>query len=114
MKSRAQLSFNLPEGERRRDAGISLTTGNNIEWMARALAIVRVYAPRSRDFMAEEFRLYPGIGTPASPNAWGALTRTLVRQGVIEHTGRYSKASSTRNHAHAYPVYRRPSGGSAM
>jgi hypothetical protein len=102
----ARAQFNLFEGEARRDEGISLTTGNNLDWMANAFRIVCQHLPEG-EFMAEIFRTFPGIGSPNHPNAWGALTRTLVQQHVIVATGEYAKASSVRNHAHTYKVYRR-------
>jgi hypothetical protein len=101
-----RIQFDLFEAERRRDDGIGLTTDNNLDWMARAILLVRLYAPAG-EFMAEIFRTLPGIGTPESPNAWGALTRTAVRLKIIRHTGRYAKSSSVLNHAHEYKVYRR-------
>jgi hypothetical protein len=94
------------EGERRRDYGTDLTAANNRAWMDTAFAVVSLYAPHDRTFLAEEFRTYPGIGSPRHPNAWGALTLKAVRKGIIEHTGQWAKAKSARNHAHYYKVYR--------
>jgi hypothetical protein len=103
---RHRAQFNLFEGEQRRDAGIELTTGNNLDWMANAIQVIRRHAPAG-EFMAECFRTLPGIGSPESPNAWGALTRYAVQQKIIVHTGRYAKSSSVLNHAHEYKIYRR-------
>lgn len=102
---RAQLRFDLNEGERLRDEGLELTSGNNLDWIANAIELVRHYAPRKRTFLAEEFRAFPGIGEPKSDHAWGALTRAVLLLRIIKPTGQYAKAKSTRNHGHKYAVY---------
>jgi hypothetical protein len=105
---RAAGQCDLLEGERRKDEGIGVTTDNYLDWMANAIYLVDVHAPHDRHFMAEEFRAYPGIGSPKSPNSWGALTNLAVRRRIIEKVpNTYSKSSSVRNHAHEYKVYRR-------
>ena len=101
------VQFDLFEGERRRDDGIWLVSMNNLDWLGNALDVVQRHAPHDREFMAEEFRNYPGIGTPRHENTWGALTRTAILQRIIVATGRTAKARSPGNHAHRYMIYRR-------
>ena len=42
---------------------------------------------------------------PHHPNAWGALTSSMSRRGVIRPTGEFVKATSKRNHAHPYQLW---------
>jgi hypothetical protein len=95
------------DARRRRDEGINRVGVNNHDWLIEAIKIVDRHAPRKGTFMAEEFREYPGIGEPAHPNAWGALTNRLIKSEIIEPTGQYRQAQGKRNHAHEYKVYRR-------
>lgn len=100
--------FNLFEGERLKDEGIALVGDNNADWLGNALRLVELHAPIGEEFMAEIFKLIPGIGSPTHPNAWGALTRLARHQKIIFPTGRFGKSSSVSNHAHWYSIYIRP------
>ena len=42
---------------------------------------------------------------PHHPNAWGALTSSMARRGIIRATGQYVKANSKRNHSHPYQLW---------
>lgn len=94
-------------GEDLKRAGIALVAANNEDWLGNAERVVMLYAPHDREFMPDEFKHYPGIGSPKHSNAWGALTRTLKAHGFMRPTERYVKSSSAINHAHKYTTYRR-------
>lgn len=43
--------------------------------------------------------------TPHHPNAWGALTSTLRKRGIIRDTGEFRIAKSVKNHGHTYRLW---------
>lgn len=98
------------EGRRRKKKGIDLVGTNNHDWVLSAVSIVSQHAPPAGEFMAEEFKKYPGIGKPGHRNAWGALTNKLLKEGIIEKTGKYAQSTGPSNHAHEYKTYRRTPG----
>lgn len=101
--------FDLPTARRRRDRGMGRVAGNNHFWLMDAVMIVDLFAP-SGVFLAEVFRTFPHIGKPTHSNAWGPLTKALIRQNVIVPVGPFTKAASVKSNAHPYPLYRRADG----
>lgn len=98
------------EALRLKDEGIDRVGTNNHDWLLSAVSIVSQHAPPSGEFMAEEFKKYPGIGKPGHRNAWGALTNMLLKEGIIEKTGKYAQSTGRSNRAHEYKTYRRTPG----
>ena len=44
--------------------------------------------------------------TPHHANAWGALTSSLRKRGIIHDTGTYKTAKSVKNHGHTYRLWK--------
>lgn len=42
---------------------------------------------------------------PHHPNAWGALTSSLRKRGIIRDTGHFRIAKSVKNHGHTYRLW---------
>ena len=99
--------YDLFQGEQQKREGLDLTSEHNQDWMDHAIATARLWLPRTRVFQADEIRgcVAPIAGEPKHPNAWGALTRSLISLAVIRPTGDYKKSRSVRNHAHPYQTY---------
>jgi hypothetical protein len=47
---------------------------------------------------------------PHHHNAWGALTMTCIRHGLLEKTGRYRKMRTLTSHARSSEIHRRTNG----
>lgn len=95
-------------GEQLRDSAIAQVMENAGEsWQLAATQLVRLRLA-GQEVLAEDWRLLceeHGI-TPHHPNAWGGLTNSLVRAGVIVDTGRIGKSKDPRSHARRQPVWR--------
>lgn len=98
----------LPEGQRRRDAGIAQVSDNNAEWLERCYAEADRFIAGRREFTGEDIRFHCAdtVGHPAHHNAWGALINQLVRAGKIVHTGRLRPMRARDSHARLTPIYR--------
>lgn len=99
--------WSLAESEAARDAGQTRVLSRSGEFHARAVEVIRRELA-GQEVLAEEFRrvcVEHGV-TPHHHNAWGALTAVLVRQGVIEETGRIEKSRDPRSHARRQPVWK--------
>jgi hypothetical protein len=96
-----------PTGEALRDQGIQLTLLNNDQWMEDALREIPRFKVAYPEFIGEELRswLTSNHIYPSSPNAWGALTRTLLTQGRIRDTGRVRKMKAPKSHARRSPIW---------
>lgn len=93
--------------ETRRDQALQQVTREH--WMATALATFRRHKNELPDvFTGEDIReLVVGYAMPPHhPNAWGALTMALVRRGLIEATGTFTKMRSITSHARRTFEYR--------
>ena len=80
------------------------------DWMGAALATFKRYQAELPDvFTGEDVRelVVEHAFPPHHPNAWGALTMTLVRRGLIEATGTFTKMKSPTSHARRTFEYRR-------
>lgn len=83
------------------------------EWQDQAVAAARLFvrwnerACSGRPFMMEELRRWCDfrIDDPAELRAWGAVTRRLKAEGIIEPTGDYALANSSNRSPK--PLYRR-------
>lgn len=108
----AQLDLNLEAATAARDAGIELVADNAGEaWMREALKGLRYYCGiQDKPFLFEDFRWWWGVSGGTAPhhhNAWGALCRVAIKDGLIQRTGVYRTTRSTRTHAHPCMTYRR-------
>lgn len=62
-----------------------------------------------RPFAMEDFRAWAlgqGLEQPPSPNAWGALPRIGVREGLMVPTGEYRNAKSPMTRSHPVKIWR--------
>jgi hypothetical protein len=95
-------------GESLRDTAIATVMENaGQRWQAAATQLIQDTL-RGQEVLAEEWRLlceHHGLN-PHHPNAWGGLTNSLVRSGVITDTGRLGKSRDPRSHARRQPVWR--------
>ena len=93
--------------ETRRDEALHRVT--RVDWMPVAVSAFRRHAPELPDvFTGEDIRelVTAYAGAPHHPNAWGALTMTLVRQGLIVATGTVAKMKTPSSHARRTFEYR--------
>jgi len=95
-------------GEKLRDAGIAQVLENaGDNWQAAATQLVQDLLS-GQEVLAEDWRLLceqHGI-VPHHSNAWGGLTNSFVRAGVIVDTGRLSKSKDPRSHARRQPIWK--------
>lgn len=84
------------------------------EWQEQAVTAARLFLRwndkhfNGLEFTIEQLRTWAyshGLTMPAEERAWGAATRRLVREGLIQGTGLYLKAMSS--HLSPKPSYRR-------
>ncbi len=99
-------------GEVLRDEGIAKVTEHNENWMDLAIREVERFTIQSDEggegnFTGEDIRFWCSrtIGCPHHPNAWGALTNTLLKRKIIKPTGEWRKMRDDRSHARKTPVY---------
>lgn len=108
MKSGLPL-FDALASRSARDRGIERVSIAASEFMADALWRMDELRFRlGHVFLAEDMRrelISMGV-KPHCPNAWGALTRTLIFQQVIERTGVWVPMRDKRSHARMTPQYR--------
>lgn len=95
-------------GERLKDDAIATVLENaGQRWIDAASQLIQGCLA-GQEVLAEEWRLLcaeHGL-TPHHPNAWGGLTNSLIRSGVIIGTGRLAKSRDPRSHARRQPVWR--------
>jgi len=101
--------YDLFSGSYLRDTGIALVTENAGDWMDNAKSLVSMFLARhpGRLITGDDIRevVQPRLGPPHHPNAWGALTRSMLVRGRLIPTGRLVKSTRATNHAHANPEY---------
>jgi hypothetical protein len=89
--------------------GMDLTASKNSAWISESLEELRAFARSYPEFTMEQFRHIRSMlkrQEPTSPKTWGAFTRAAVKAGIIQWTGRYMNALSTKTHAHPVKVWR--------
>jgi hypothetical protein len=97
------------ESRSERDLGIVRITSNNRTWMQSALAMLPAMKAEYSEATGEDMRAWllgNGLHKPTKPNAWGALTRSAIRLGIIADTGRVGQMAATRSHARRTPLWR--------
>jgi hypothetical protein len=76
------------------------------EWRAGAMRLIRQRF-RGCEVTGEDFRLIcEAAGLfPHHPNAWGALTLSMKRAGLLKETGQWRNGRDPKSHARAIRVY---------
>ena len=98
--------FGGEESRRRRDEGLDRIASNNARWME--LAIYEVAKlPSGWTGRPEQWRplVESAAGKPTKPYAYGALTRALIKAGVMRRSGKRSAMTSKRSHARMTDEY---------
>lgn len=92
-----------------RDRALAIVAARSDTWMSRAVDWYRNNIPSDWMGTGEDLRRHisPVIGQPHHPNAWGALIKFLIRNKVVEPTGRYLQMRDEKSHARKTPEYRR-------
>lgn len=94
-------------GQQLRDQALSQVTSNaGSAWMDMAANLIQSQLA-GREVLAEDFRLLceqQGV-VPHHHNAWGGLTRCLVRRGVLQDTGRLGSSKDPRSHSRRQPIW---------
>lgn len=100
--------LNIEQARAARDAVLEQIGVWHRSWMNCALATVKILTLPA-EFTAEDIRIavVPIEGAPANPHAWGALTKALLKAGVIEETGKLTPMRDARSHGRRTMVYRR-------
>lgn len=90
----------------RRDRALAKVAGNAPDdFVERALAVVELL--RGQEVTGEQLRLFisaRGV-VPHHHNAWGAVTMTGLRRGLLNPTGRYEPMTGPASHARKTAVY---------
>lgn len=91
-----------------RDAALEQVIENaGLSWQQQAIACIRS-CWLGREGITEDFRHTcerQGLH-PHHPNAWGALTRTMKRQNLLQETGQWRSPKDHKSHARPTQVYR--------
>jgi hypothetical protein len=96
--------------------GLAATAAANLDWCHLMRPVLVSWlehrtAAGNRTFRMEEFRAYCAeVGEnwlPSSHKTWGAFANALLREGVIQWTGRMEPAQSAATHGHWVRTYRR-------
>jgi hypothetical protein len=98
--------FDAAASRAARDMALAQVQEHTLDWWAAACAQVA----QLRGWMGtgEDLRLVVRavVGDPHSPNAWGALTATAIRNEWLSRTGERRAMRSVRSHARRTDVYR--------
>ena len=106
-------------GEAEKAKALEQVKENSGPWFEKARAVAleglfREFCPHGGHMghawpaTGEDIRVYLGhfAGKPHHPNAWGALVARLVKDGILEPTGRYVAMVTKSSHARRTPEYR--------
>ena len=76
-------------------------------WVANVTKLIKENFA-GQEVLAEEWRLLSEEHNlhAHTDKAWGGLTNSLVRSGVITKTGRRSQSQSRRSHSREQPIWR--------
>jgi hypothetical protein len=82
-----------------RDRGLAIVERNNALWREHAMEAIAAL-PDGTEGVFEHFRIQvtPNVGHPGHPNAWGGVARSLIRKGVLAHTGRRGFMQTEASH----------------
>lgn len=92
-----------------KEEALEQVANNSREWMSVALTELRdgVKAALPWEFTGEDIRhwIVGRIGAPHHNNAFGALTNSALRRGLIKATGRLQPMKDPSSHARQTMVY---------
>lgn len=103
-----QLMLAYEEAKQTRDAALDQVSENAESWMDAGIRELRAMIGEfPAEFQGETIRerITPVIGSPHTHHAWGALTLTAIRKGIIRPTGEYRITLSQKTHGHRTAVY---------
>lgn len=92
--------------EDERDAGIEAVMAHNVAFADFASFYVQKHFAGD-EVTGDEIHTYlEFIGIlPDHPNAWGGFISGMVRQGILEDTGKYRRTKRKGSHARRTPVW---------
>lgn len=89
-------------GDRRKEEGIALVSAHGGVWIDEAMRLLRgyVYSRKGEPFTMDMFRraVAMELPNPHHVNAWGALTNSAAKAGLIKKTGEYFKSTLPASH----------------
>jgi hypothetical protein len=93
-----------------RDEALRRVSDHAGSWLRQCMAMARVIATERAGTIVtgEDMRrlIRARIEAPHHHNVWGAVTRDLVRDGILEPTGHWTAMATKRSHARRTPQYR--------
>ena len=96
--------------EEERDKALEQIVTKAGEYVPQALRQIRYLFQDRPEWEAtgEDIRLLVEkvIGQPHHPNAWGAIIRMALKEGIISRTGEWRQMRTPKSHARQTPVYR--------
>jgi hypothetical protein len=103
-------------GDALKGSGMDLVLTNTpAVWTMHATAALKFVLGSIKTYVElteQEFRIWyitqGGGREPPNPNAWGAFWHKMVTDGVIVHTGRYTKAIIPQSHSRIIGIFRKP------
>ena len=92
---------------RARDDAIESVTRNSADWMQSALVAISKIQ-RGTEVIGEDIRIMirDKVGDPHHHNAWGALIKSAIRNGLLIQTDRFRQMKTTKSHARVSRIYR--------
>ncbi len=84
-----------------------VTANAGSQWIEQASKLIQERLA-GQEVLAETFRAIceeEGV-TPHHHNAWGGLTSSLIKRGILMETGRIDKSSDPRSHSRRQPVWK--------
>lgn len=103
----AQAATMAASGTELRDLGASKVLDRaGDEWRDKCVTLIRSTLHGS-EAIAEDFRMLCERASLYAhhPNAWGALTLHMKRQGLLRETGEWRKPTDAKSHARPTRVY---------
>ena len=101
-----------PPAKLERDKALYIVADNSESWIDKACRAMRFLSVR-RDWTGEDIRLTleTVVGAPHHHNAWGALIKRAINEGLIHYTGKHVHMRTLKSHARQTPVYRATGSG---
>lgn len=100
-------------GREQKQLGLDLVTENAGDWMEYIIEKLRAFCKVRKDIGRKTFRMEELRDVavtqqwkmPHHANAWGALPRVALRDGIIAFTGLYENATSPRTRSHPVKIW---------
>ena len=98
-------TLDLFSAESVRDEALDRVALNSGVWMSQALNVIA--SLKGWTGTAEDMRLLISERghRPHHHNAWGSLTRTAIKRGLLTPTGQYAHMRERQSHARMTPIY---------